>query len=95
MTGQQTGAVSNGLAAGALILIGGLFIWVAVMPAGLRTRLMATLRRTQDRLRTTGERNPYIKVDTDPDKFLRDLRIMASVGVVMLWGLGVWVLAAS
>ena len=57
------------------------------MPTWLERRLRANLERSQSRMRRTGERNPYVSPETDPDRFLRRLRLGAGVAALLVVGL--------
>ena len=75
-------------------LLGGFFAVVAAMPVWLKRVLRGDLDRTQLKIRQIGERNPYVSLATDPDRFLGQLRLAAvaaalvSVGVLVVLVLG-------
>lgn len=73
----------------ALVAVGAFMALVALMPRWLRQALMSSGMKAQARMRSTGERNPYIGPETDLQKFLAQLRIMAMAGTVVVFGLAV------
>lgn len=62
------------------------FLLLALNPAWLERLLRQQLRRDIEVV-SRGAKNPYIKPTTDPDRFLRQLRVMAGIGSVLFAGI--------
>lgn len=74
----------------ALALLGLAHALLAVGPSWLITRLRASIERDKAYMATTGKRNVYIGPETDSDRFLRELRIMAAFGAALFFGIAAW-----
>ena len=70
-----------------LLGLGALSALVALMPHQLHGSLESSMRKGQERMRATGERNRYFGPGTDFEKFLRQLRLMAALAAALSLGM--------
>jgi hypothetical protein len=77
----------DGAIVGMLLAFGGLAALVVLMPPWLHRSFKSSMQKGQDRMRRTGERNPYFGPATDLEGFLRPLRIMAALAALLSLGL--------
>jgi hypothetical protein len=82
----------DALLIGCLVVLGVGFALVAVDPKWLDRYVRHNLEKTKERVRLTGERNPYVRSSTNPDGFLRNLRAGALIAAVLCVGLLGWLL---
>ncbi|MGH3529651.1 MAG: hypothetical protein ACRDQ6_20440 [Pseudonocardiaceae bacterium] len=78
----------------ALAAVGLALALVALMPFRLRSFLARSFEHGHARMASTGERNAYLGLATDRNRFLRELRAMALIGVLLVGGLVLVVLIA-
>lgn len=64
-----------------VMLVG--FSLAAVAPFGLREWAERDVAKTQERLRSSGEKNPYIRLDTNPARFVRRVRFGSALAAAM------------